>query len=537
MPTIQPSDALDLRGITKTFGDLVALDGVDLTLRAGQVHALLGANGSGKSTLVKVMSGAYRPEGGELLAAGGSRRGGFDSPAEAAALGIRVIHQEAPLIDSLDVTESVATFRGYGTSGLGRIGWRKLRREVQELLDRMDIPVRENTLCREIGPADRAGIALAIIAGDAFRSEASTDASTAMKVLIVDEVTAAIPVSETQRHLERFRALADRGIAVLMVTHRLDELRICDDITLLRGGKVIYREDGGPRLSTHELVQFMVGGQVEESRDSGTRGEFTGMPSILDALWSGALPVSTGSRDGNPAGDPVIAVEGLAVGALQNCSFNASAGEVVGFSGLRGSGLELLPLVLAGDLRPIEGRIRVAGDVVDTQAGPRAFIRAGVTTVPADRLRSGGVGNLTVDENVALPTLRGYWHRSALLQRVVTNVIRAFDVRPPEGSARFGGLSGGNQQKVLIGKWLLLHPRVLVLGDPTYGVDPGAREAIFAAIKDAAAHGICVLFFSTEPEQLVRVCDRVLILGDGAITKELSGSSLKLDEIMEWSEK
>jgi ribose transport system ATP-binding protein len=273
----------------------------------------------------------------------------------------------------------------------------------------------------------------------------------------------------------------------------------------------------------------MVGDSSLESR--GTEWDVSGNARSL-SCWAPPERRRQATGDG-----PVIEVDGLCAEALDGCSFTAASGEVVGFAGLRESGVESLPRVLAGEVAWTGGTLRIAGHEASRHGGPRQLIDLGMTTVPADRLRAGGVAALTISENIALPALRRYWHRAKDLARAAQDVIGTFDVRPPRPAAIFGGLSGGNQQKVLLGKWLMLQPRVLVLADPTYGVDPAAREAIFDAIRGAASAGVTVLFFSTEPEQLVRLCDRVLVMNQGRISTELSGSGMHLESIVEWSEK
>jgi ribose transport system ATP-binding protein len=524
---------LSLEGVTKKFGDLTALNQVSLDLMPGQIHALLGANGSGKSTLVKIMSGVYQPDGGSLTL-DGARLASLSSPAEAASRGVRVVHQEAPLIDSASVAEAVAIFRGFGTPAFGNIRWPKLRNKVQNLLDRMDVPVRADALCSTVGPADRAGLALAIVAGDLF--DEKTADSPLVRLLIVDEVTAAIHESETGRHLDRLRAIADMGVAVVMVTHRLGELRVADDVTILRGGSLVYREDGGPRLSAGELVAGMIGNTAGTAEDAARdNAVISGQRAAeLNELWRIA-PASGPEK--RPHAEEVVTVSNLVGGELRDCSFSARSGEIVGFAGLRGSGVEDLPRMLSGDLSWRSGTLSLDGVPVTTPGRPDRMIASGVTALAADRLRAGGVPGLSVAENIALPALGRYWRKSALHRKVVSSVIGAFDVRPPKPDATFGGLSGGNQQKVLLGKWLLLRPSVLVLGDPTHGVDPGARETIFEAVQDAARRGVCVLFFSTEPAQLTRICSRVLVLRAGEIVTELGGDDLTLENVVEWSEK
>jgi ribose transport system ATP-binding protein len=520
-----------------TFGDFVALDDVSLELLPGQVHALLGANGSGKSTLVKVMSGVLQPDVGTVELAG-VKLPGMGSPAQAAQRGVRVVHQEAPLVDSLSVTEAVALFRGFGASALGRVPWRKLRREVQALLDRMDVPVNAGQLCASIGPADRAGLALAIVMGDQFGGQTG-DPEHRVRLLIVDEVTAAIPEQETARHLARLRQVADSGVAVVMVTHRLPELDIADDLTVLRAGRVVHAERGGARIDTTQLVSLMVGhdeGATVSSRGAGT-GENRRQP--VRQLWerSPAVRIDGRSRaaDQRAGGAVRLELAGVTGRLLNSFDLRAKAGEVVGFTGLRQSGVEELPQILTGGSRRTAGTVTIDGQTIPVSAPPSRMIAAGVAGVPADRFRDGGVASLSVEENVVLPALRSYWHRPARRRAAVAGVIEAFDVRPRTAQTLFGALSGGNQQKVLLGKWLALRPRVLVLDDPTYGVDPGAREIIFDAIVDAAAQGVCVLFFSTEPEQLTRVCHRVVIVRDGANATELSGPELTLENLVGWS--
>lgn len=534
-PTLNTVPMMALDRVTVKFGDLTALDEVSVDMMPGQIHALLGANGSGKSTLVKVMSGVYVPGSG-IVKFDSAQLTSMGSPAEAASKGVRVVHQEAPLIDTLSVTEAVAIFRGYGPAALGPIPWRRLRQRVQHLLDRMDVPIRADQVCSTVQPADRAGLALAIVVGDMF--EQNDDAPPPVKLLIVDEVTAAIQEADTARHLERLRTVADRGVAVVMVTHRLGELRVADDVTVLRAGRVVYRESGAERRPNADLVAMMVGptGSAAQYGSGASRTESgTSDQGRVSQLWSIAprRAKPTALMPGAAQG-PAVSASGLRGMEIFDTQFSAVAGEIVGFVGLRGSGVEELPRLLSGDQPWVAGRVEVGGRAI-RGGRPRDVIEAGLVAVPSDRLRAGGVASLSVTENVALPALGAYWHRRRFLNQVVDRVITAFDVRPAAPERLFGGLSGGNQQKVLLGKWLLMRPTVFVLDDPTYGVDPAAREAIFEAIEESAVRGVCVLFFSTEPEQLVRICHRILVLREGRIVTELSGPHLNLETVIEWS--
>lgn len=524
--------AISLSKITKVFGDFTALNSVSVDLLPGQIHALLGANGSGKSTLVKILTGAYVPNSGTIHYFGNDYSS-FDTPSKASQLGIRVIHQEAPLIDTLSVAEAVAIFRGYDAKNLGLIHWSKLHRRVQTLLDKMDVPVLSTQSCNSVGPADRAGLALAISVGDLFELEKSEER--AVKLLIVDEVTGSIPETETARHLSRLRAVADFGVSVVMVTHRLSELIIADDLTILSGGKVVYREDGKPRLSNLEIVEKMLDHDTLDQEISTTKGKKVDLKKSLSHLWNLAPGLSTTQTVKENTNFAAIRLENLTGDLIRSFSFEGQSGEIIGFAGLRGGGVDELPLLLSGEKPWNSGKLAIDGVEICKPGSPRELIQKGIAAIPADRLRAGGVASLSVAENVILPGEMNYWHKKKRWQDVVTSVIEAFDVRPTSHKKRFGSLSGGNQQKVLLGKWFLTRPKVLVLDDPTYGVDPGAREIIFEAILNAATRGVCVLFFSTEPAQLVRICHRIFVIRDGEIVDQLMGEEITLEKVMEES--
>jgi ABC-type sugar transport system ATPase subunit len=315
-----------------------------------------------------------------------------------------------------------------------------------------------------------------------------------------------------------------------MVTHRLGELRIADDITVLREGRVVYREDGGERRPVADLVAEMVAfsGHAVTSAEAATARP-------VERLWEDLDPSLAQDRATRSEGAIVLRMENLTGHDLRGLSIDVCAGEVVGFVGLPEGGIRELPRILAGSMKRKSGAIVVGSHAMSTRSTPREFINAGLMSAPSDRLREGGVASLSMTENVTLPSMSRYWHRRAKRRRAVNAVIEAFDVRPRIPSTLFGSLSGGNQQKVLLGKWLLMRPIALVLDDPTYGVDPAARELIFSAMTDAARSGVAVLFFSTEPELLSRVCGRVEVVREGIIEKELSGDELTPEALMEWS--
>jgi ribose transport system ATP-binding protein len=529
---VSVSNVISLKNIIKVFGDVTALNSVSVDLRPAQIHALLGANGSGKSTLVKILTGAYNPNSGSI-SFDGKTYPAFETPSKATALGIRVIHQEAPLIDTLSVAEAVAIFRGYDAKNLGLIRWRQLHLRVQTLLDKMDVPVLAKQSCKSVGPADRAGLALAISVGDLFELEQTSEHG--VKLLIVDEVTGSIPETETGRHLARLRAVADLGVSVLMVTHRLSELVIADDLTILSSGKVVYREDGKPRLGNMEIVEKMIDHDRLDRELNNPNGTEINLQESLSHLWNIA-PLKRKSTESEIAGSSLaISLNELSGRVIHSLSLDGLPGEIIGFAGLRGGGVDELPLLLSGEEPWTSGEVKVGGVNISKAGSPRELIQNGIAAIPSDRLRAGGVPSLSVEENIILPTEINYWHKKKKWNEVVSTVIETFDVRPTAPKRRFSGLSGGNQQKVLLGKWFLTRPTVLVLDDPTYGVDPAAREIIFEAILNAASRGICVLFFSTEPAQLVRICHRILVIRDGEIMDQLTGSGITLEKVMEES--
>ena len=506
--------AVAAQGISKSFPGTRALDRVDLGVGAGEVHALLGANGSGKSTLVKILSGVYQPDEGELLIADRKVRS-IGSPNEAHALGIAVVHQESPLVDTLTVAECVALFRGYPTSR-GRIRWRTVRRDTRELLERFGVHVEPGTLAGLLSPAERALVALAIAL------DRVTAGQRDLNLLILDEVTASLPEGQAEEYLRQVAILAQSGTPVLMVTHRLSELHdLATDVSVLRDGRVVYRGVAGD-VDDDELVRHIAGTQREIVAPALERVDRV---AAVEQLWKGRH--GSGQRE-------VLEAEHLAGDLVRDVTFTLRAGEIVGIGGLAESGVGELPLLLSGALPRHGGTLRVDGRELPAHASPRDLIDSGLALLPADRLRSGGIASLAVRENVVLPDARRYWHRRSAERTTLHRLIERLDVRPPSPATLFGSLSGGNQQKVLLGKWLLLGPSVMVLDDPTSGVDPGARETIFSILREAASEGLAVLLFSTELEQLVTMCSRVLVLRDGAITTELAGDELTRETVTKW---
>ena len=399
---------------------------------------------------------------------------GIPSPGEAARLGIRVVHQEAPLVDTMSVTECVALFRGYPTGAMRHVRWRELERRVVALFGRLGIDLDPRTLAGRLTPAERALVHLAIALDDIERGN---------RLLILDEATASLPDEEARSFLARVKALAATGLAVLMVTHRIREIpAFADEVTVLANGRVVHR---GPAASVDEefIISKMVGGAQAATSD-----EAAASTARIDALWAASGRAAEMPVQGSVA----LEVADLRGGTVHEATFTLGSGEVLGITGLASSGVVDLPYLLSGALRREAGSIRIRGQVLPVTADPSEAIRAGIVLVPSDRLRQGGVRSLSMRDNIILPDARRYWRRGRLERAVIDAAIAEFDIQPPRQATLFERLSGGNQQKVVLSKWLLLQPSVLILDDPTSGVDPASRRLVFDAVQAAAQRGIGV---------------------------------------------
>ncbi|MDQ0745980.1 ribose transport system ATP-binding protein [Streptomyces africanus] len=514
-----------LHGVTKRFGTFAALSEVSLTVEDGEIHALLGANGSGKSTLVRTMTGVYVPDAGRILIDDRDVTGGW-SPAAAAAAGVRVVHQEAPLVDRLSIAENVALFAGYPRGLLGRIAWRRLRADTQRLLDDLSVKRRSRELAGRLTGAERAMLTVELAVRTAGEN---------LRLLVLDEATAALPEAEAEPFLRHVRGIADRGLPVLAVTHRLAELPFADRVSVLDAGRVVI-EGPAAKVERSEIIRVMRGTASDARSAGGARAGAGDDPARggtgIAALWRREAGGRDGGPPARPPAGPVLQVRDLRGNDVDGLDLALAPGEIVGVIGVRGSGLEELPRLLTGAEQRRAGTVEVAGRRLPSTLPPRVAIRQGLVFLPADRLREGGIHNLSVTENLILPEARTFWHRRAQMRTAVRQVVSYLDVRPTDPSTVFGRLSGGNQQKVVLGRLLRMRPRVLVLADPTYGVDPAAREVMFDAIRDAGASGIAVLMTSTEPEQMAGLCDRVLVLRDGRVAEEISGPAMTAENLM-----
>ncbi|MEU0522532.1 sugar ABC transporter ATP-binding protein [Streptomyces niveus] len=491
---------LSVTGLTKTFPGARALDGVDFAALPGEVHALIGENGAGKSTLIKVLTGVYQPDEGEIVHAGAPVR--FQTPLEAQHAGISTIYQEVNLVPLMSVARNLFLGRE-PRNRFGLIDFRRMHGEADEALRSLGLRVDVRRPLRTLGVGAQQMVALA--------RAVSVDA----RVVIMDEPTSSLEPREVRTLFGVIRMLKERDIAVVYVSHRLDELyEVCDKVTVLRDGKLVHT---GPiaELDRLRLVSLMLGREMGEVSSEGVT-KFTG--------------------DHHAGREPVLCAEELTVRhTLHQVSVEVRPGEVVGLGGLLGSGRSETAKAIAGALPPDSGKVVVAGSAVRTGSTPAA-IRAGISLLPEDRKAEGIVPGLSVRENIALAALPGLSRFGLVddtkVDRVVDTFMKRLRIKASGPHQKVGELSGGNQQKVLLARWLAMQPKVLLLDEPTRGIDVGAKAEVQGLIDELADEGLGVLLISSDMEELIEGSDRVVVLKDGAVVAELTGDDVTQDRLL-----
>lgn len=489
---------VSITNLTKTFPGTVALRDVDLDIRAGEIHALVGGNGSGKSTLIKVLSGVYQGDKGGVI-----RLGDMEIPTEAVkpdtarSAGVHVVHQDLGVFLDLSVAENFAIGSGYTRRrGLG-IDWRALNRRSEELIERFEIDATPSALLRELSQGARTQVAIA----RALQHQGEDSHG----LLILDEPTASLPEHEVGLLLDQLRRYASNGQAILYVSHRLDEiLAISDRVTALRDGVLVGTFDTA-ELDEDSLIKLIVGNELEI--DSG---------------------------ESRPVGTEILRVEGLAAGPLRDVGVDVKAGEIVGIAGLLGSGRSELLRYIFGDMRARSGSMKLEGNDFQPRS-TRDSIRAGIALVPENRVQDAAFLDQTIADNIAIPAIAKYWTRARIDRRKLNldgaAGMRKFLVKATDEHALLRSLSGGNQQKVVLARWLSLNPRLLLLDEPTQGVDVGARAEIYQLIRRTASEGAAVVVVTSDFEELAQLCDRILILRGGDVAAELAGDDVTTHKI------
>lgn len=490
--------ALTVTGATKIFGGQVALDNVAIEVQPGEVRALVGQNGCGKSTLIKILAGFHAPDGDTHVTVGGQKLN-FSSPTDSEAVGLRFVHQDLGLVGNLDAVDNMAIGQGYLTGATKTIKWRRERQAAREALEALGYDINVRVPVAGLQMSERTAVAIA---------RAMSDRGSDVKMLILDEPTANLPGAEAQRLYKLVRRVADSGVAVLFVSHHFDEVfEMADSVTVLRDGKhIITRPVEG--LTEDQLIELVVGRKLEEH--------------------------DKGNADAREHGPEILKVTGLAGGSIQGIDLTVHRGEVVGVAGITGSGREAIAPLIFGGI-PRGGEITVDGKVLP-QNRPDISIDRGVVLVPAERHANASLLDQTLRENITLVDPGRHMTLGILRRKPERADVRIWLDRltvKPAGQTEYTmmQLSGGNQQKVVLARWLRQEPEVLILDEPTQGVDVGAKADIHKLVDEAAAQGAAVLVASTDHEELVRVCDRVIIMRRGKVADILRGSQITADNI------
>jgi ribose transport system ATP-binding protein len=492
------SKLLVVRDLTKSFPGQVALDGFDIEIGTGRTHALVGQNGSGKSTFIKILAGFHKPDPGSVAELAGKTLHLGDGR-EAEAAGVRFVHQDLGLVDTLNAVENIAMGVGYTTGRFGRIDWKADRNRAVEGLAALgfsdvnvDVPVAM------LAPSEKTAIALARALHDWERSA---------HLLVLDEPTASLPGADVERLFEAVRLLKERGVAILYVSHHLDEVfEIADDVSVLRDGRRVTTSPTA-ELDHDRLIELMIGHQL-------VRTEHRSVAKV-----------------GGTAG---LSVESIRGGTITDLDLTVQPGEIVGVAGITGSGREMVAPFITGQIPSDSGEVVVCGTPIPNY-DPHAAIQAGLAFVPADRASQGIIPLESVCNNLTLADVERNWRGGRLRhddERTECGVwIDRLDIKTAGTEIPIGALSGGNQQKVLFGRSLRLTPRVLVLDEPTSGIDVKAKEQILKLIDEAADGGAAVLVISTDTDELVQVAHRIVIMVGGTIATELSGADMTTENV------
>ncbi len=492
---------LDARGITKSCPGVKALDAVDITLRRGRLNALLGENGAGKSTLMNVLAGVFTPDAGEILLAG--KRVLFRNPRDAQNAGISIIFQELNLIPQLSIAENIFL----GREPLNRVGlidYDRMNREARTLLEELELPVdpRQPVSELRVGAQQVVEIAKAL----SFQS----------RLVIMDEPTSAITEQEVEVLFRIIRQLKQRGVGIIYITHKLDELEhIADDVTVLRDGQLIGSKPFAD-VTRSSTVQMMVGRELSDL-----------FPKSAATVGDEVLRVSALSLRHPERPDDFV---------FRDVSFTVRRGEVLGLFGLMGAGrTELLQTIFGLHPRASSGQVQVDGRSIKIRS-PRQAIAAGLALAPEDRKADGLVMSMSVAENISLCSLDQSERLGVLSRRregnFVGEFIRRMAIKTPTLGQLVRNLSGGNQQKVVLSKWLATGPKVLLLDEPTRGIDIGAKKEIYAIIEEFAARGLGVVMVSSELPEILAISDRILVMSEGRLTAELSRDEATEESIL-----
>lgn len=497
--TDQQNTILEARGVTKRFSGVLALDDASFQLRRGEVHALVGENGAGKSTLIKVLTGVHHPNEGQVLL--DDEAVSFSSPRESQAAGISTIYQEVNLIPLRSVAQNVFLAREPRTR-FGLLDVDRMNREAEEILQRYDIEVDVTAPLRSLGLGTQQMVAI----GRAVSREAS--------VVIMDEPTSSLETSEVQTLFRVIRQLKDEGVGVVYVSHQLDEIyEICDRVTVLRDGKVVHTSEVS-EITKLELIAAMLGRDLTEA-ERGT---------------------TSFGEEHDVADEPVLKVRGLAQRhLLDDVSLDVRPGEIVGLGGLLGAGRSETVRAIFGADPPESGTVEVADKELKL-GSPASAIKAGIAFLPEDRKTDGIIPGLSVRDNITTAALSRVSRGGLVSEKAQNDLVEKYmdqlGIKASSPDQPVSELSGGNQQKVLLARCLCIDPKVLLLDEPTRGIDVGAKAEVQQLIDGLTEEGLGVVLISSEMEEVVEGADRVVVLKDGTVVGTLSGDDLTEQELM-----
>ena len=488
---------LEMRNIEKVFPGVKALQNVDFTLREGEIHALMGENGAGKSTLIKVLTGVYPKDGGTITLDG--KVAAIHSPQDAQNLGISTVYQEITLCPNLTVAENMFIGR---TKNVWQ-NWKSMNKKADEILSELEIPAK--------GKQQLSTCSIAVQQMIAIARAVDMDC----KVLILDEPTSSLDDNEVQKLFGMMRRLKKEGVGIIFVTHFLDQVyEVCDKITVLRDGQLVgeYVIQDLPRV---QLVSKMLGKELDEMAD--IKGDHKAFKTDKDAV-------------------PVLEVEGLySSSGIKPFDFYINKGEVNGFTGLLGSGRSECVRAIYGADTVLGGTVKKNGKVVKIKK-PIDAMKLGIGYLPEDRKNDGIIGDLSVRENIILANqvLKGFWHpySKAEQYKIADEYIKLLSIKTASADTPIKSLSGGNQQKVILARWLLTHPDYLILDEPTRGIDIGTKIDIQKLVLKLASEGMSVTFISSETDEMIRTCSRLNVMRDLKKVGELSEEDLNQSKIM-----
>ncbi|HYF91595.1 MAG TPA: sugar ABC transporter ATP-binding protein [Symbiobacteriaceae bacterium] len=485
---------VEMKGIVKRFPGVNALTGVDFTLHAGEIHSLLGENGAGKSTLMKVLGGLYQPEAGEICVGGQAVT--IDSPSRATELGIGFIHQELHLAGHLTVAENIFLGQPPVKGPLRRIDWAAMRLGARAVLERLGTQINPDTQVDELSVGNRQMV------------EIAKALSLNARVLIMDEPTAALTEAESERLAGVVRSLAADGVAIVYISHRLEEIfRLCQSVTVLRDGQLVGTCKVA-EVTPDRLITMMVGRALTER-----------FPKVETT-----------------PGDLLLEVSGLTIpGLFRDVSFALHRGEILGVAGLMGAGRTEVMRAVAGVDRPGAGTVTLGGQPLPP-GNPAVAIAKGLVLVPEDRKKQGLLTDRSVRENTSLAVLRSLT-RGGLLRgdrerAMVDRFIADLGIRTPNREQSVTLLSGGNQQKVVLARWLSTNPRVLILDEPTRGIDVGAKAEIYKLMGRLVQEGMGIILVSSELPEVLGLSDRILVMHKGRLTGEFRRHEADQEQIM-----